>query len=432
MALSQQRSSCITSGQVSRKSWTEATTNAAIMHAKDDKQRHRVDAHKPRVNAQHSTHQHAATSRQRAATQNALKRDMATRSNITRRNVESARNSVRNDARFASGTHQTTRSNIAVASGTSMVAANKSSREKEVRYRYDTDESGFIELSHHITHAEFVHRLKNISGVKQVTEHKSNVWVLSSMSGEWIEFQMTHEARVTIMFREPPPHLFSEARRILRAAVEVSANDSIRRRLSSGSSSCSEQSRDSSESMHEDRSCKRRRSRSTLYSSDYTSTASTSDAHKENAASSTAVATPAQQDYSARGSSCSLVDSEDDASKPIHEQDQSADSFDESSDESSSTSSAAPVSGMVRVDLDADAEIDDFPDRSPSPDATRKRKRSVSPNYEPESKSSAAPGNATIDSALPQQTRMPSSASANDCERMPSYRRDTALSGRMM
>ena len=131
--------------------------------------------------------------------------------------------SVRNDAGSASVAFRATYRNNAVASGTSMVAANKTSREKESR---------FIELSHRITHAEFVHRLKNISGVKQVTrrsqfEHKSNVWVLSSMSDEWIEFPMPHEARVTIMFKEPPPHLFSEARRILRAAVEVSANDSI-------------------------------------------------------------------------------------------------------------------------------------------------------------------------------------------------------------
>ena len=321
MAPPQQRGSCITSGQVSRKSWTEATTNQANILSKVDKQRHRVNKLQPRVNAQDGTHRRAATSRQRAATKNV------------------SMHSVRNDARSASGTHQATCSNIAVASGTSMVAANKSSREKEVRYRYDTDESRFIELSHRITHAEFVYRLRNISGVKQVREYKSNVWVLSSMSSEWIEFQMTHEARVTIMFREPPPHLFSEARRILRAAAEVSANDSNRWRPPSWSSSRSEQSRDSSESMDEDQSCKRRRSRRSQFSSDYTATASTSDAHKENAASSTAVATPAQQDYSARGSSWSIVNSEDDASKLIHEQDQSSDSLDESSDDSSEDSS---------------------------------------------------------------------------------------------
>ena len=118
-------------------------------------------------------------------------------------------------------------------------------------------------------------------------------------------------------------------------------------------------------------------------------------ARKANPASSTAVATPTQQAHSDRGSSCSLADSENGASKLIHEQDQSADSFDESSDESLSTSSAVPITGMVRVDLDS--EIDDFPDRSPSPDVTCKRERSASPSFEPESQSSAASGNARVE-----------------------------------
>ena len=118
-------------------------------------------------------------------------------------------------------------------------------------------------------------------------------------------------------------------------------------------------------------------------------------ARKANPASSTAVATPTQQAHSDRGSSCSLADSENGASKLIHEQDQSADSFDESSDESLSTSSVVPITGMVRVDLDS--EIDDFPDRSPSPDVTCKRERSASPSFELESQSSAASGNARVE-----------------------------------
>ena len=117
-------------------------------------------------------------------------------------------------------------------------------------------------------------------------------------------------------------------------------------------------------------------------------------ARKANPASSTAVATPTQQAHSDRGSSCSLADSENGASKLIHEQDQSADSFDESSDESLSTSNVVPITGMVKVDLDS--EIDDFPDRSPSPDVTCKRERSASPSFDLESKSSAASGNARV------------------------------------
>ena len=117
-------------------------------------------------------------------------------------------------------------------------------------------------------------------------------------------------------------------------------------------------------------------------------------ARKANPASSTAVATPTQQAHSDRGSSCSLADSENGASKLIHEQDQSADSFDESSDESLSTSNVVPITGMVKVDLDS--EIDDFPDRSPSPDVTFKRERSASPSIEVESQSSAASGNARV------------------------------------
>ena len=339
------------SRKVVRKSWSDATINEQ----------------RPRDKEQYSTHRCAATSTQGA--------------------------SVRNDARSA-----------LVASGTSMVAANKTSREQESR---------FIHFSGSITDADFLPRLKNIIDIKRVVRgaqfrHKTIYWILplpdaSSnsrySSDDWVEFQMLLpdgcNSRGTLMFKEPSPHLYWEARRILRAAVENSAHhhrasECVREvshhRAADGAADWRPRSWSSSRSE----------------SMDYTP----SDAHKENAAGASG------------GSSWSLVNSEDDASTQTHEQDQSSDSFDASSDCSSSTSIADSVTGMVKVDLDRSSspdatrkrkrsaspsfepdfdaviEIDDVPDRSPSPDATRKRERSASPSFQPESQNSAASGNA--------------------------------------
>ena len=97
----------------------------------------RSNGQRPRDKEQYSTHRCAATSTQGA--------------------------SVRNDARSA-----------LVASGTSMVAANKTSREQESR---------FIHFSGSITDAEFLPRLKNIIDIKRVVRgaqfrHKTIYWIL--------------------------------------------------------------------------------------------------------------------------------------------------------------------------------------------------------------------------------------------------------------
>ena len=53
--------------------------------------------------------------------------------------------------------------------------------------------------------------------------------------------------------------------------------------------------------------------------------------------------------------------------------------------------------GSASLDFDSIIEIQDVPDRSPSSDATRVRKRSASPSFESKSQNSAASGNAKVE-----------------------------------
>ena len=53
--------------------------------------------------------------------------------------------------------------------------------------------------------------------------------------------------------------------------------------------------------------------------------------------------------------------------------------------------------GSASLDFDSIIEIEDVPDRSPSSDATRVRKRSASPSFESKSQNSAASGNAKVE-----------------------------------
>ena len=79
--------------------------------------------------------------------------------------------------------------------------------------------------------------------------------------------------------------------------------------------------------------------------------------------------------------------------KPLARKNASASSNDIAQPLASNTSDY----GSASLDFDSISEIEDVPDRSPSSDATRVRKRSASPSFESESQNSAASGNAKVE-----------------------------------